>query len=128
MTLIRDNIPLDGMGDGAYLIGGYDNNRTNAMITLAAKATPYRPGTILGKVTGTLIHKPLDPTANDGTQNFAAINFSAKPARASAQRGAGTVREATLQSNLLFYENAVTAEQKAQIEAQMAAVGIISGY
>jgi len=126
---IRDNIPTDGpAGSGNYLIGSFDNNRTNAQITLAAKATPYQVGTILGQVTATKIYKPLDPAATDGSQNFAAINYSRRPASASNQRGAGTVREATLNSNLLFYEVAVSASQKAQIEAQMAAVGIVNGY
>lgn len=127
---LRDNIPTDGpLGAGAYLIGAFDNNRTNAQIMLAAKATDYQVGTVLGKVTATGIYTPLAPAANDGSQNFAAINFSHRPANAAAaQRGAGTVREATLNSNLLYYENAVTAQQKAAIEAQMAAVGIINGY
>jgi hypothetical protein len=126
---IRDNIPVDGMGDGVYLIGRFDNNRTNAQIMLAAKATEYKPATVLGKITATGIYTPLDPAANDGSQNFAAINYSRRPANAAAaQRGAGTVREATINSNLLIYEIAVNANQKAAIEAQMAAVGIINGY
>lgn len=128
MDPIRDNIPLDGMGDGAYLIGGYNNNRTNAQIMLAAKATEYRAATVLGKVTATGVYKPLDPAATDGSQNFGAILFARRPASTSAQRAAGTVREATLNSNQLFYEVAVNASQKATIESQMAAVGIINGY
>jgi len=126
---IRDNIPLDGMGDGAYLIGNFDNNRINAQIVLAAKATPYIPGTVLGKITATGIYTPLNPAANDGSQNFGAILYGRRPASASAtQRAAGTVREATINSNLLYYENAVTAQQKAVIEAAMSAAGIIGGY
>ena len=96
---------------------------------LAAKATEYKVGTILGKVTATGIYKPLDPAAVDGTQNFAAINYSRRPANAGAtQRAAGTVREATVNANLLVYENAVTGPQKAAIEAAMAEKGIIVGY
>ena len=125
---IRDNIPLDGMGDGAYLIGDFDNNRTNAQITLAAKGTEYKAGTVLGKITATGIYTPLNPAASDGSQNFGAILYGRRDANASTQRAAGTVREATLNSNLLTYEIAVTAPQKAAVEAQMAAVGIINGY
>lgn len=129
MNPIRDNIQTDGpAGAGNYLIGDFDNNRTNAQITLAAKATPYEVGQVLGKVTATGIYGPLAPGASDGTQNFAAINFSRRPASATTQRGAGTVREATLNSNLISYENTISAPQKAVIESQMAAVGIISGY
>lgn len=129
MDPIRDNIPTDPVGDGGYLIGNFDNNRTNEQIVLAAKATEYKVGTILGKVTATGIYKPLDPAAVDGTQNFAAINYSRRPANAGAtQRAAGTVREATVNANLLVYENAVTGPQKAAIEAAMAAKGIIVGY
>ena len=125
----RDNIPTQGPdGDGAYLIGQFDNNRTNAQGTLAAKGTSYKVGTVLGKITATGIYTPLNPAAGDGSQNFAGINFSARPASATAQRGAVTVREATLNSNLLHYENAVSDAQKAVIESQMAAVDIISGY
>jgi len=125
---IRDNIPLDGMGDGAYLIGNFDNNRTNAQVMLGVKATDYLPGTVLGKITATGIYVPLAPAAADGSQNFAGINYSRRPAATVAQRGAATVREATLNSNLLYYENAVTAAQKTAIEAQMAVQGIITGY
>jgi hypothetical protein len=130
MDPIRDNIPVEGpLGDGGYLIGGYDNQRTNAQIMLGAKATEYKVGTVLGKITATGVYVPLAPGAADGSQNFAAINFSYRPASpAAAQRGAGTVREATINSNFLYYENAVSAPQKAAIEAAMAAAGIIGGY
>lgn len=129
MDPIRDNIPLDPVGDGGYLIGNFDNNRTNEQIVLAAKESEYKVGTILGKVTATGIYKPLDPAAVDGSQNFAAINYSRRPANAGAtQRGAGTVREATVNANLLVYEVAVSGPQKAAIEAAMAAKGIIVGY
>lgn len=127
---LRDNIPTEGpQGSGAYMIGNFDNNRTNAQITLGAKpGGDYRVGEVLGKVTATGIYVPIAPAANDGSQNFAAINWAHRPASAAAQRGAGTVREATINANLLYYENAVTAPQKAAIEAQMAAQGIIPGY
>lgn len=126
---IRDNIPTDGMGDGAYLIGNFDNNRTNVQGMLAAKATEYKAGTVLGKITSTGVFTPLNPAASDGSQNFAGINYSRRPANASAaQRGAITVREATLNSNLLVWEITVSAPQKAAAEAQMAAAGVIPGY
>lgn len=125
---IRDNIPLDPVGDGGYLIGDFDNNRTNEQIMLAAKASEYRVGTILGKVTATGVYKPLDPAASDGSQNFGAILYGRRPASTNAQRAAGTVREATLNANLLYYEVAVSAPQKAAIESAMKAVGIIPGY
>jgi Bacteriophage lambda head decoration protein D len=125
----RDNIPVDGMGDGVYAIGKFDNNRANAQVMVAAKATEYKSGTVLGKVTATGIYAPLDPNANDGTQTFAGIMWARRPANAAAaQRAAVTVRELTINNNLLIYENAVTNNQKAAIEAAMAAVGIISGY
>lgn len=126
---LRDNIPAEGpAGSGRYLIGQFDNNRTNAQIMLAAKATPYEVGTVLGKITATGIYTPLDPAATDGSQNFAAINFAYRPASTTTQRAAGTVREATLNSNFLVYEKTVDATQKATIESQMSAVGIINGY
>jgi hypothetical protein len=126
---IRDNIPLDGMGDGAYLIGLFDNNRTNVQGVLAAKATEYKAGTVLGKITATGIFTPLNPAAADGSQNAAGILYGRRPAKpAATQRAAITVREATINSNLLYYEIAVTAPQKAAAEALMAAAGIINGY
>jgi len=126
---IRDNIPLDGMGDGAYLIGNFDNNRTNVQGMLAAKATEYRPGTVLGKITASGLFTPLNPSANDGSQNFAGILYGRRPAKAAAtQRAAVTVREATVNGNLLIYEVAVNATQKAAAEAQASAAGVIIGY
>lgn len=128
MLPIRDNIPLDGMGDGAYLIGDFDNNRTNAQAMLAAKATPYLPGTVLGKITATGIYTPVNPAASDGSQLFAGILYGGRPASTSTQRAAITVREATINSNLLVYDVAVSGPQKATIETAMAAQTIIGGY
>lgn len=125
---IRDNIPVDPIADGGFIIGGFDNNRANIQAMVAAKATEYRPGTVLGKVTATGIFAPLNPAAADGTQNFAGIMWARRPAATVAQRAAVTVREVTLNSNLLYYENAVTAAQKTAIEAAMSAQGIINGY
>lgn len=124
----RDNIQTDGMGDGAYLIGNYDFERSGQQITLAAKATTYLPGTQLGKITATGIYTPINPAANDGSQNWAATLYGRRPASANTQRAAGTVREATYNLNLVIYDIAVTAPQKAAIEAQMSAAGCIGGY
>lgn len=126
---IRDNIPLDPVGDGGYLIGYFDNNRTNVQAVLAAKATEYVVGTVMGLITATGIYTPLNPAASDGSQNAAGINYSRRPAAAAAtQRGAVTVREATVNGNLLVYEITVSAPQKAAAEAALAAKGIIIGY
>lgn len=124
-----DNIPTDGMGDGAFIIGHFDNNRANVQGVLAIKATEYRAGTVLGKITATGIYTPLAPAAVDGSQTFAGILYGRRPANAAAtQRAAISVRELTINSNLLIYENAVTAPEKAVIEAAMSAAGIINGY
>lgn len=126
---LRDNIPVEGpVGAGHYLIGNFDNNRTNAQVTLAAKATEYLPGTVLGKITATGIYTPLNPAANDGSQNAVAICFSRRGASAATQRGAATVREATLNLNSLIYDIAVTGPQKAAAEAALAALGMVGGY
>lgn len=119
---------LDGMGDGAYLIGKFDNNRTNEQGQLAAKATEYKPGTVLGRITASQLFTPLNPAATDGSQNFAGINYSRRPASPGAsQRGAITVREATINENLIGFEIAVTAPQKAAVILAMKQAGIISG-
>lgn len=125
---LRDNIPLDPITDGGYLIGRFDSQRTNVQGVLAAKATPYRAGTQLGKITATNIFKPLDPAATDGSQNWAGTLWGARPASTTTQRAAITTREATINGNLLYYENAVTAPQKTTIEASMSAAGCIVGY
>jgi hypothetical protein len=125
MAGILKTFPIDGMGDGAFMFGNYDPNLSAEQIMLAATAVDLPSGTVLGRVTATGIYAPLAPGANDGTQNFAGILFGRRPISTAAQRATGVVRRQGINANLITYLNAVTDAQRAAIETQMAAAGII---
>jgi hypothetical protein len=117
------------MGDGAFMFGEYDPNISGENIVLAASPDDdYPPAAVLGKVTATGIFAPLDPAANDGTQNFAGLLYGRRPKSANAQKATGVVRKQGVNGHSLVYMKAVTAPQRTAIEAQMAAAGIIVRY
>jgi hypothetical protein len=128
MAGILREFATDGMGDGNFMFGQYDPNLSGEQIVLAATAVALPAATVLGKVTATGIFKPLDPAANDGTENFGGILFGRREISAAAQKGTGVVRNQGVNGHSLVYVNAVTAEERAAIEVQMAAAGIIVRY
>ena len=117
----------DGTQDGIARIGVAYNGSVN--FTLADGATNFVSGdtaTItVSYAPGNGRYKLIDPAATDGTQNFAGILWDRRPASAGVQRAAATTREATVNGHLLTYPAGISDADRAAIEAQAEAVGVL---
>jgi hypothetical protein len=120
----------DGTIEGNGTLGvAYDGNLN---FTHTAGGTPYVEDdrvpvdVVAGAASGQ--YKPIDPAAKDGTQIWAGILFGRRGASAATQRATSVARHQVVNGNLLTYVNAVNGAQKAAIEAQAAAAGVIIRY
>lgn len=75
-------------------------------------------------------YKPLDPTATDGSENFAGFLFERRAASVSAQRAVASVRRSVINGNKIQFGTGITVSptQKALLEAQAAKAGCIIRY
>jgi len=129
MDGVQKVVSPQGGGDGRYRLGQWDPNQNSEQITLAPTTVALPAGTQLGKVTATGKYVPIAPGASDGSQTWAATLYGAVPISTGDQRAVGDVRgPGHVNARLLNYVNAVSAPQKATIEAAMASVGIIPRY
>lgn len=113
------------LGDGHFLWGPNQPNKSGESITLAPTAVDLPSGTVLGKITASGLYVPLNPAAADGSQNFAGILWGTRFINAANQRAAAVVRDVVVNGNLLTYINALTAPQLAAVVAAASAVGVM---
>lgn len=121
-------VPIDGMGDGAYLIGDFDARRANDQATFAITGVEVKSGTVLGQVTATKIYAPLAPAANDGTQNAVGILYGALDISAAVQRCAVTARDQPVNGHALVWPAGITDLQRAAAIAQLETRSIMVRY
>lgn len=113
--------------NGSFMFGDYDNNISGEQIVLAPTTVRLPAGTQLAKrADGQFV--PIAPGASDGTQIWAATLFAARPVSTVTQKATGVVRRVGMVGTMLTYINAVTAAQKAAIEATMAQAMVIVRY
>lgn len=101
------------LGDGLFLVGPNDPNRSNENIVLAATTVELPAGTALGKVTASGKYVPWAPAAADGSQNLAGFLWGRRPISTGDQRAAMVARDATVNGNLVTYINVPSAPQLA---------------
>jgi Bacteriophage lambda head decoration protein D len=121
-------VPIDGMGDFAFLIGQNDPLRSHDTVTLLPNTVEWPAGTVLGKVTATGKFTALAPAAADGSQIAAAILGARRPISTTEGRVVIVARDQPVNGYALTYVNAVTAPQKASAEAALAAAMIMVRY
>jgi hypothetical protein len=126
--VLRPDGTVEGNGELAVAYNG----APGINFTGAAGGTPFveddRIAVTVSAAAASGQYKPIDPAALDGTQEFAAILYQERPINTATQRAVGDVRETTANGRLLTYINAVSGPQKAAIEAQAAAAGVIIRY
>lgn len=83
-----------------------------------------KAGTVCGKLANGQ-YTPYNPAGADGSQNFAGILKEGQIISADPTRHTFFCRDGEVKADELVYEIAVTAPQKAAVEAAMAAAGII---
>lgn len=114
--------------NGSFMFGDFDNNKDSEQIVLDPTTVNLPAGTQLGKITATGRYVPVNPAATDGSQNWAGTLFARRTISTVTQRATAVVRKAGIVGTMLTYINAVTAAQRAAIEAQMAAAMVIVRY
>lgn len=118
---------MEPVQNGSFMFGDFDNNKDSEQIILAPTTVALPSGTQLAKrADGQYV--PLVPGATDGTQNWAGTLFARRPISTVTQRATAVVRKVGIVGTMLTYINAVTAQQRAAIEAQMAAAMVIVRY
>jgi len=122
------NTIMEPVQNGSFMFGDFDNNKDSEQVVLAATAVPLPAGTQLGKITTSGLYVPVNPAANDGSQNWAGTLFARRGISTVTQRATAVVRRVGIVGTMLTYLNTVTAPQRAAIEAQMAAAGVIVRY
>jgi hypothetical protein len=110
---------------GAYLISEPAGYRGRDQASMASGAGKVQPGTVCGKVTATGKFKPLNPTANDGTEVAAAVLFQGCDATDADVRRTFTVRDTEVTEAELIWPAGITANQKSNAITELSGRGII---
>jgi len=79
----------------------------------------YGPAVVLGQITANEKFKPLDVTANDGSQIAAAINYARVDATNSDVEGVISARESELIGPQLIWPDGITDAQKTTAISQL---------
>jgi len=110
---------------GEFILSEANGARSRENITLAAGAGQLAPGTVLGAVAADGKHKPLNPSATDGSESAAAVLYDHADASAAEVVAAAIVRDAEVKADLLIWPDGITDAQKTTAIAQLQALGVI---
>lgn len=122
MTTFIETLPHAG----GFLIQEGNGDISREVITIASGAGKLRTAAVLGRVTASKKYAPLDPAANDGSQNAAAILFRDADATSADAEATGIVRLATVTAAELVWPAGITDAQKAAALASLATTFIIA--
>lgn len=112
--------------DGEHVISEDNGRRSRDQIVLAASATKYEPGEVLGRLTANLQYCHLNPAGADGSQTASGILFAGRPANAAAaQKAVAHTRGSEHNGKKLTLPAGITTNQKATMVSQLAATGVI---
>ncbi|WP_419832781.1 head decoration protein [Endozoicomonas atrinae] len=118
------SVKTESVYTGEFLVSEGNNTISCEQVPLAANLT-MMPGTVVGKASADGIYSPLDPAADDGTQNAAGILYAGKVTDASGGDGVIIARLAEVVDSLLIWPAGITDEQKATAVDQLAGLDII---
>ncbi|WP_066015963.1 head decoration protein [Endozoicomonas atrinae] len=118
------SVKTESVYTGEFLVSEGNNTISREQVPLAANLT-MMPGTVVGKASADGIFSPLDPAADDGTQNAAGILYAGKVTDALGGDGVIIARLAEVVDSLLIWPAGITVEQKATAVDQLAGLDII---
>jgi hypothetical protein len=118
----------DGVRLGDVAVGAAYNGPIN--FTLNDGATDFAIGdgfdvTVSYAGGNTGLYGPLDPAANNGLENFAAVLFGRAPIKTVAGREVGHVRDCEINEKKITLVNALNGGQLAAMKAQARAAGVL---
>lgn len=92
---------------------------------IASGSGALKAGAVLGKVTASQKHVPLNPSANDGSEVAAALLFESCDATSSDQVRTLTTRLAEVHADALQWPDGTTDPQKTAALGQLLAAHIV---
>lgn len=113
---------------GELLKHEYSRETCREVVTLAASATGYRMGSVLGKVTATGNYGLSPATGEDGSETACAVLLSDIEASESASEGVILARGPAIVADIkLVYDATVNTDAlKKEKQAQLAVLGIVT--
>ncbi|WP_299735372.1 head decoration protein [uncultured Endozoicomonas sp.] len=117
-------VKTESVYTGEFLVSEGNNTISREQVVFAANLTML-PGTIVAMATDTGLFQPLDPTADDGSQNALGVLYAGKTTDANGGDGVIISRLAEVVDSLLIWPEGITDEQKATAVDQLAALDII---
>ncbi|WP_067515600.1 head decoration protein [Endozoicomonas ascidiicola] len=118
------SVKTESVYTGEFLVSEGNNSISREQVAFAANLT-MKPGTVIAMVSATGLFQPLDPSADDGTQNALGVLYAGKVTDASGGDGVIIARLAEVVDSLLIWPAGITDEQKAAAVNQLAALDII---
>jgi hypothetical protein len=122
---VLKTVTKDLRGDGHFVSGDIDPNKSNDHLVLKASIGDVPAGQVLGKVTATGAYAPHDPAASDGTEVAAAILWGARANKAATQRAVGVFRNVVVNGNALTFKAGITTNQRDAAVAALATKGLM---
>jgi len=113
----------EGRWPAAYLVSD-DAHLSREVVTLGT-GNVLEAGTVLGKVKASGKYTPLNPLANDGSQNAAAILYDNIDASASDMPAVVTIRLSAVKASELIWPVAISDGQRQAAIDDLAAQTII---
>ncbi|WP_366654442.1 head decoration protein [Fodinicurvata sp. EGI_FJ10296] len=108
----------------AFLVSEASGRRSRAVVTVE-EGFDLEPGTVFGIRTVTGRAVPVDPAAEDGSQDPAGVLAYAARAARHAVKVTAITRDAELAAHALIWPDAVSAEDRDAMTDTLAARGLI---
>lgn len=110
---------------GEFILSEANGHRSRENVTIAAEQD-VAAGAVLGKVTASGQFVPLDPSAEDGSEEAAAIAiYKAKTGEGETVDIAAIVRDAEVNGHILTWPEGISEPDTAAAVAELAALGVI---
>lgn len=119
--------------NGEAIINELPKEMSREQIILVASTTPYRPNTVLAKITSgadTGKWGKFDPAGSNGLAVAKGYLYASRPLSAGTQRAVALVRRAELNGKKLVWDTAttITNNQIAAANAQLLAIDTTNDY
>lgn len=111
---------------GHFIVREANGYRSRDGGIIASGSGKLKSGAVLGQVTASKKFKPLDPAANDGSQNAKAVLFEGCDATDADVKRTLVARDCEVVGDLLAFADGVTDAQKTTALADLASAGIVA--
>lgn len=108
-----------------FLLSEANGERSREVVVITGSAA-FGSGTVLGKITASGKYTAHDESASNGAENAVAILGTDVDATSADANGVVFVRDCEVSNELLILPDAISAQDRADAMASLAAKGIIA--